>query len=728
MHHSLLFILIPCMLFHGLITSDRKNAIATTITVAITLLNIAIYYLRCLYEANSTKRNTTSCSKDQAFRQFSLKEIQQYTNNFSLLIGRGGYGNVYKGTIHGSATTVAIKRLKEGSKQGEGEFWTEIEMLSKFQNEHLVSLIGFCNEGKERVLVYEYMPKGTLADHLHKFDRLGKNDDHPLSWEKRLEISIGAARGLHYLHTSKPKAIHRDVKSSNILLDESWVAKVSDFGLSKMGPGNKSFTHISTIVKGTFGYLDPEYFTTCRLTTKSDIYAFGVVLLEVLTGRPALDERIVEEGKNLAIWAIDYLKKGNVNDIVDNCLAGQVSQTCLKAFAEIAERCLGRKPHERPNMTDVLTKLESLLELQQKKNKNKKKKKDRNSESKPGQGDLLHVLPIKPPNTRASATKYEGLRQFSITEILQATRNFNKTRIIGFGEDDEVFIGSLDGGKSNVAIRRATSSVCHDRMDLELQFYHYDLPLPSHANNVVSLIGYCNTDDKHKIFVYDYMANGSLQDHLHKPYNNPLPWKQRLKICIDAARGLCCLHHTLKKSILHHVFNSSNIFLDENWVAKVSDFGWSRSKQHSGWCRGVVNSPDCGILDSGDLGFITPTEKSYAYAFGLLLIEVLCANNESILQITKDVDTRAFWFKSQGRGKSGNHSIYIDPDIVWKISPDCLEMFVDTICNCLQHEFRERPTISEILKSLEGALKLQEASDGNMQLSATRIQKKTVNK
>ncbi|XP_031107379.1 probable receptor-like protein kinase At5g24010 [Ipomoea triloba] len=196
--------------------------------------------------------------------------------------------------------------------------------LKQARNMHVLALIGFCNEGKERVLVYEYMPRGTVADHLHKIGRMG-NGNPPLSWEQRLKISIGAARGLHYLHTSQHKVIHRDVKSSNILLDESWVAKISDFGLSKMGPGNESFTHVSTGVKGTFGYLDPEYFLTNRLTTKSDVYAFGVVLLEMLTGRPVC----VENDQNLATWTIDYMRKGKVDDIVDYSLAGQVSQTCL---------------------------------------------------------------------------------------------------------------------------------------------------------------------------------------------------------------------------------------------------------------------------------------------------------------------------------------------------------------------------------------------------------------
>ncbi|XP_031107837.1 putative receptor-like protein kinase At5g39000 [Ipomoea triloba] len=751
---------------------DRKSAIVTAFTVAVTLLNIAIYYLRCLSEANSNMRNTRSRCTDPACHQFSLEEIQLSTSNFSpeFLIGRGGYGNVYKGTIHGSATTVAIKRLKEGSKQGEGEFWTEIKMLSKVRNEHLVSLIGFCNEGIERVLVYEYMPRGTVADHLHKIDRMG-NGNPPLSWKRRLKISIGAARGLHFLHTSQHKVIHRDVKSSNILLDESWVAKISDFGLSKMGPGNESFTHVSTDVKGTYGYLDPEYHLTRRLTTKSDVYAFGVVLLEVLTGRPALDKRLVEEGHNLATWAIDYMRKGKVNDIVDSTLAGQVSQICLKVFVEIAGRCLRKQPHERPDMADVLTNLELVLALLQKegvedevmsiesvcsdgvisfdelcgdllaenmenatteatpyKGKGKgisieKVKKDSTSKTKTSirWWDFLWFHPKQSPRTKTSptqpripkqsskkkvfSTQLQGLHRFSLQEIKQATDNFNQSFIIGLGEADKVYIGFLNGGKNIVAIRRASTAYSIRCMAHELQSKLDNLPLPNHAN-VLSLIGYCNPDAE-IILVYSYMANGSLQDHLHDPDKAPLPWKQRLKICIDAGHGLCYLQPILKQSILHREFNSTNILLDENWVAKVSDFGWSKNKGNSHVPRAVVGR--LGFLDSDYVRDTTSTEKSYAYAFGLLLIEVLCANNELILW-DQDRESIASLFKSC---IEGSLSRCIDPYLIGKISPDCLRMFVDTASSCLQDQGSKRPSLSEVVTSLKAALELQEAADGN---------------
>ncbi|KAK2996049.1 hypothetical protein RJ640_029597 [Escallonia rubra] len=291
-------------------------------------------------------------------RRFSLADIQSATDNFSddLVIGQGGFGKVYKGSISdGESMTVAVKRLNPRSRQGAREFRTEIEMLSRFRYPYLVSLIGYCEEPDEMILVYEYMPRGNFADHLH---RSGKNYSAPLPWLRRLRICIDAARGLDYLHTGTSiqpdRAIHRDVKSSNILLDHNWDAKISDFGLSKLGPEDQAYSHVSTEVKGTFGYLDPEYYLTRRLTRKSEVYAFGVVMLEVLCGRPAVDLSGDEEQWGLAGWAQYCIGEGTVDEIIDPSVKEEIKQDCLMDFVQIAVECLRNIPRKRPTMAEIV--------------------------------------------------------------------------------------------------------------------------------------------------------------------------------------------------------------------------------------------------------------------------------------------------------------------------------------------------------------------------------------
>ncbi|XP_023739221.1 probable serine/threonine-protein kinase PBL23 isoform X1 [Lactuca sativa] len=307
----------------------------------------------------------SSIGKEYDHLKIQMEDIISATDNFSpsKLIGRGGFGPVYKGelSLPTGSTMVAFKCLDHRSYQGNTEFWKEIMMLSKCKHENLVSLLHFCIEDDERVLVYEYAAGGSLDHYL--------SDAKTLKWNQRLCICIEVARALNYLHDpveTQQRVLHRDMKSSNILLDHNWTAKVSDFGLSKIGPANQPQTYLITNVVGTPGYTDPLYSETCLLTKESDVYSFGVVLFEVMCGRLCYD--CSTSGELTAILVPEWKKyydENKLHDIIFRDLKEQMVWDSFITFAAIARRCLERDRTERPTMDEILNELEVALEKQE---------------------------------------------------------------------------------------------------------------------------------------------------------------------------------------------------------------------------------------------------------------------------------------------------------------------------------------------------------------------------
>lgn len=296
---------------------------------------------------------------------FTYGELKSATKNFrpETVLGEGGFGKVYKGLVEektlnpvksGLGIVIAVKRLNSESMQGFEEWQSEVNFLGSLSHPNLVKLLGYCWEGTELLLVYEYMAKGSLENHLFR------RSAEPLSWSLRLKIAIGAARGLAFLHSSKRQIIYRDFKASNILLDSNYNAKLSDFGLAKNGPTGED-SHVTTRVMGTYGYAAPEYVATGHLYVKSDVYGFGVVLLEMLSGQRCLDPNRPSGQHSLVDWAKPLLAdRRKLARLMDPRLEGQYPSKGALQAAQLTWRCLESEHRNRPSMKEVVETLERI--------------------------------------------------------------------------------------------------------------------------------------------------------------------------------------------------------------------------------------------------------------------------------------------------------------------------------------------------------------------------------
>ncbi|KAL0562310.1 hypothetical protein IC582_002762 [Cucumis melo] len=284
-------------------------------------------------------------------RQFTYSEVVKMTNNFKKVLGKGGFGEVYYGVI--DEVEVAVKMLSLSSSQGYRQFQAEVTLLMRVHHRNLTSLVGYLNEENHIGLIYEYMANGDLAEHL------SERSLRIISWEDRLRIAMDAAQGLEYLHYGcKPPIVHRDVKTTNILLTDNFQGKLADFGLSKSFPTDGN-THMSTVVAGTPGYLDPEYYVSNRLTEKSDVYSFGIALLEIISCKPVISR--TGDTPHIAKWVTSLIAQGDIQSIVDPRLEGQYERNSVWKTVEVAMACVAANSSRRPTMSDVVAELKDCL-------------------------------------------------------------------------------------------------------------------------------------------------------------------------------------------------------------------------------------------------------------------------------------------------------------------------------------------------------------------------------
>ncbi|KAL8054576.1 hypothetical protein ABFS82_04G001900 [Erythranthe guttata] len=318
---------------------------------------------------NGNYHSTEAASKDQAVKiqpiavpSIPVEELKEVTSNFSTdsLIGEGSYGRVYYGVLN-SGQAAAIKKL-DASKQPDDEFLAQVSMVSRLKHENFVELLGYCLDGNQRVLAYEFASNGSLHDILH--GRKGVKGAQPgpvLSWGQRVKIAVGAAKGLEYLHEkADPHIVHRDIKSSNVLIFDDDVAKIADFDLSNQAPDMAARLH-STRVLGTFGYHAPEYAMTGQLNSKSDVYSLGVVLLELLTGRKPVDHTLPRGQQSLVTWATPKLSEDKVRQCIDGRMGGDYPPKAVAKMAAVAALCVQYEADFRPNMSIVVKALQPLL-------------------------------------------------------------------------------------------------------------------------------------------------------------------------------------------------------------------------------------------------------------------------------------------------------------------------------------------------------------------------------
>ncbi|KAG8643495.1 hypothetical protein MANES_11G041750v8 [Manihot esculenta] len=484
-------------------------------------------------------------------KSYSYAELAKVTGHFSLnnLIGRGGFGHVFKASLDGEIR--AIKRLDFPDVQSEGGLEREIMVVKSVSHKNLVELVGYCIDGANRLLILKYFPNGSLRSKLH-----GSGD--VLDWEKRMKIATGSAKGLEYLHEHcKPKIIHLDVKPDNILLDEDFEPKITDFGLAQFFTDGG--THISkSSVMGTHVYEDPLTTKLGKYSDKSDIYSFGVTLLELITGR-----KPINNSTDIVTWANHLIKKaleGRYTNFVDSNLQSFDHEQMYR-MVSCVNSCINQPPNSRPTMEKIRLVLEGKSppeELYDHKLQWSIIHRDDESSS-----YFEEIDQIEESGSLHDKNYKGGLKPYSYSELAKATDQFSLERQFGQGGFGQAFIASLDG-KIRVVKKLKNFPDVQSERDFEREIMVLN---GVRHKNLVKLVGYC-IEGANRLLISKFFPNMSLRYQLDRK-ENVLDWKKRMNIAIGSARGLECLHEDRRLKIIHLHIKSDNILLDNYFNPKA---------------------------------------------------------------------------------------------------------------------------------------------------------------
>uniref|UniRef100_A0ACD5TXA1 Uncharacterized protein n=2 Tax=Avena sativa TaxID=4498 RepID=A0ACD5TXA1_AVESA len=684
--------------------------------------------------SSSISRDSNMASKLQNSASLTIQLLQEITDNFSKMqkIGQGAYGTVYKG-VHDNGEEIAVKLL-HNSIQGtdDEQFKREFENLMRLEHHNIVRLVGYCYETHHkpmmykgetiyaeetnRALCFEYMRNGSLRMHISE-------ECDGLDWHTRYKIIKGTCEGLKYLHEGFNEPIyHMDLKPDNILLDENMIPKLADFGLSKLYDGEQTMNTQNLV--GTIGYLPPEYLFEHLVSKKLDIFSLGVVMTKIIAGPRGPTRRADMTYQEF----IDQVHENWRKRLQESLLASQSLEAyCgqVNRCIEMALRCMDTDRHKRPNIVEIINDLnetETAISNELKNVQGHRWRRLDLARIEAPSNQITKRVAVAQGTERASrATRFNW--DYTLAQLRAATNGFALEAKIGQGRFRTVYRGKLRN-RREVAIKRGESSgLMAYRFQHNENAFWSELDFLSRLRHkyLVSLVGYCVEVDE-RLLVYDYMKNGALYDHLHPEsviFNNSssspvlLSWKLRIKILLDASRGIEYLHTYAVPTIIHRDIKSSNILLDGSWVAHVADFGLSlMGPRESGYSWGagaaVQHLPmkaarTAGYADPEYYDLHHLTVKSDVYSFGVVMLEALTGKHAIFeAQGGEPMSVVGYAQPSIVAGELGKVLDGRAPEpTVYEV--EAIELVAYTALHCVRMEGKDRPFMADIVANLETA-------------------------